>query len=264
MNEVNRSFVFSLMSESERISVKQWFFEYLAKGLNTNCANTIFGGARDYWNKKSIHIETAIIWAAFSPNNSSVIAHLYNDYPLARLFLDTPYLNVQERITWIETTLKAAERLHRLKDQAICLMGLGINYLALEDYQKAKEHLIRALAIFRGEVHTFSGGICDEGRCLGYIGKCYSKMDPYTALAYYNRALVIARGLADLVGESIQLFSFAIEKVRMGYPSQANKYIREFEKVKRKIKSRELRKCFDQLDKQLYDELINSTIPERA
>ena len=115
-------------------------------------------------------------------------------------------LHPRDKISWLETGLKAARMMKDQGNEGVHLGNLGLAYIYLGETRKAIGYLERALNISR-KVGNRSG----ECAYLGNLGLAYADLgETRKAIEYYEQALIIAREIGDRRGEGVHLGNLGV------------------------------------------------------
>lgn len=110
-----------------------------------------------------------------------------------------------------------------LKNQALCLRGIGVSYQNLEKYREAIDYHQQALNIYRQLKDRKN-----EGKTYRDLGDLYSRQGKYqTAIDYHQQSLQVFRGLSDLQGESNALRDLGFMAQRLAKFPEATKYYQQ-------------------------------------
>lgn len=112
--------------------------------------------------------------------------------------------------------------LHRLtgsdRDQAVCLINIGVMHIDQGDYPRALEHLLEARALLSTRVADSRL----EGNCLVNIGRAYEDMREYNqAASIYAEALELARKHGDRLIEAMASINLGAAFKMLEQPEQA-------------------------------------------
>lgn len=145
------------------------------------------------------------------------------------------YLDIQgywtERVTVLETGLKAAQKLGQRRDEGAFLTNLGNTYRNLGKVKQAIEHFEQALVIAR-EV----GDRSNEGLVLSDLGRVYRHLgEVKRAIEYQEKALVIAREINDRHSECHHLGNLGNAYRTLGGVKRAIEYIEQALVIAREI-----------------------------
>ncbi|MEG4496086.1 tetratricopeptide repeat protein [Microcoleus sp. F10-C6] len=128
--------------------------------------------------------------------------------------------NHRQAIETFQQILAIARQLQNPENEALALLGLGINYDKIGQPQPALEYCNQALVIYQKV-----GNRSWESITLNYIGRVYDNISqPQEALKYYNQALPIMREVGDRVWEAANLNNIASVYKRLSQPQEALKY----------------------------------------
>ncbi|MEO0015203.1 MAG: hypothetical protein RLZZ535_3592, partial [Cyanobacteriota bacterium] len=98
-----------------------------------------------------------------------------------------------------------------------CLLGLGIAYRSLGDYQKAIDYYQQSL-----EIATEIGKRNAIGSCLGNLGNAYDSLGDYQrAIDYLQQSLEIAQEIGDRHGEANTWFNLGLTRKNLQQKAEA-------------------------------------------
>lgn len=118
----------------------------------------------------------------------------------------------RQRITWLESQLRAARVAKHRGAEGSALGNLGNAHLNLGDARKAIEFYEQQLVITR-EIGDRRG----EGNALGSLGNAYADLgDARKAIEYHDQQLVITREIGDRRGEGNALWNSALAYKALG------------------------------------------------
>jgi tetratricopeptide (TPR) repeat protein len=152
------------------------------------------------------NIEYGFFWLADKVGDYDEFAKICEDYVGFSNEILTIRLNYRKNIYWLETGVKAAQKLGDKLWEGNSLGNLGIPYRLLGNYQQAIVYYDKALIIFKkvGNKHG-------EGNCLGNLGIAYDNLGNYhKAIEYYNKSLEIIRKLNNPQSEGNCLNSLGV------------------------------------------------------
>ncbi|MBS1250564.1 MAG: Regulatory protein AfsR [Chloroflexi bacterium] len=157
-----------------------------------------------------------------------------NDFPGRMPYLLDLHLPPAEKIPYLQTALKAAQRLEDHSAQGVHLGTLGNAYADLGQVEEAIGYYERALEISR-EIGDRRG----EGADLGNLGIAYADLGQVEeAIGYYEQALEIAREIGDRRGEGSDLGGLGSAYRNLGQVEEAIGYYEQALEISREIGDR--------------------------
>lgn len=143
-------------------------------------------------------------------------------------------LHFREHIKWLETGLKASQKLDNRQSEGNHLGSLGNCYRSLGEYRKAIKYYEEALKNLR-EISDRQG----EGIYVGNLGNAYLGLNEYRkAIEYYKEALNISREVGDRQSEGNHLGNLGIAYRRLSEYHKAIEYYGEALKISRETDDR--------------------------
>jgi len=156
--------------------------------------------------REEANIMAGHAWSCKNLEANSQAAELCMVYPDAGAYVLDLRLHPEQKISWLESALACARRLHNNDYEGAHLGSLGIACADLGDARQAIEYYEEALTIAR-EI----GDKRSEGADLGNLGSAYADLgDARQAIEYYEHALTIAREIGDKRSEGDDLSNLGI------------------------------------------------------
>ncbi|MBD2319632.1 CHAT domain-containing protein [Phormidium tenue] len=140
----------------------------------------------------------------------------------------------QEGLLACQAALEDFKKTDNLRGQGLALNNIGVNYNALDQYQKAIDNLQQSLKIAR-EIKDQRL----EVRSLGNLGLAYSNLGKYDkAIKFQLQSLAIAREIKDRLGEGQSLGNLGLAYYSLGKYDKAIEFQLQRLVIAREIKDR--------------------------
>ncbi len=185
----------------------------------------------ELFDRERENIQKGQEWAARNSTKTKEVAEICAAYPSAGADCLELRLHPNQRIIWLESSLKAYQFIGKREGEGISLGNLGNAYAALGELRKAIEFYERALTIDR-EIGDRRG----EGADLHNLGLAYADLGEFRkALELYERALVNSRELGDRRGEGAILGNLGNIYADLGENRKALEYYEKRLRIAREI-----------------------------
>ena len=140
-------------------------------------------------------------------------------------------LHPKEKISWLETGLKAAKMMGDRSAESAHLGNLGSFYADLGETRKAIGYMERALNVLR-KIGDRKG----EGADLGNLGNRYAELgETRKAIEYYEQALAISREIGDRRSEGAHLSNMGLVYADLNETRKAIEYYEQALAIAREI-----------------------------
>jgi tetratricopeptide (TPR) repeat protein len=233
LHDLARLFAESCLDQEELADAQQKHATYYSKVLS-HAENFYQKGGTDLlaglelFDREWANIKIGQAWAKNIIQISSKLnkSDLKSVLQLARSYANDGgnVLNLRlhplEKISLLETGLKAAKMLRDRNAESVNLGNLGMTYINLGETRKAIGYLERALNISR-EI----GDRKNDGAYLSNLGGAYVGLgETRKAIEYYEQALIIFRKIEDRKGEGVGLGSLGLAYAALGETRKAIEY----------------------------------------
>ena len=158
--------------------------------------------------------------------------HLCSDYASEGAYAIGILLSPRERIHWLETALLASNLLKDTKKQCEHLSNIGIAYVQVGEFDKAKDVLEK-----RFSLSHIIGDLRGESNAIGNLGAAYlASGDIAQAIELFEQHLTFVRINGDRRGEAKDLGNLGLAYADLNKPQEAIDCIEQALKICREIR----------------------------